>query len=67
MAKPETTVELCQFEACKGETCELYDKCDHEQYRKPKPEPTTRTCPECGFVNGRDAMNCERCDYPLQI
>ena len=67
MAKPEATVELCQFEACKGETCELYDKCDHEQYRKQKPEPTTRTCPECGFVNGRDAMNCERCDYPLQI
>lgn len=67
MAVPETTVSMCQFEACKGETCELYDRCNHQQFRKPVPEPTTRTCPECGHVNGREAMNCEVCDYPLQF
>lgn len=33
----------------------------------PEKVVNTRTCPECGFVNNRDALNCERCDYPLQI
>ncbi len=63
----KTEVVMCQRNICKGNTCEHFDRCNHRMYRKEKHEPKTRTCPECGHVNGRDAVDCEACDYPLQF
>ena len=64
---PKTEVSFCQHKICKGASCEHYGRCNHKMYKPDPPEPTTRTCPACGFVNGRGAMNCARCDYPLVI
>ena len=60
-------VSFCQRNICKGKSCELYNRCNHKMYRKEKPEPTVRTCPECGYENPRAAVDCEKCDYPLQF
>lgn len=68
MSTPSHEVFFCQEKICKGESCKYFDgRCNHKMYRPDKPEPKNRTCPECGYVNPREAIICERCDYPLQF
>ena len=63
----KTRIVYCQkpIGACKD--CADLENCDLNGKRKPEKKPVGRTCPECGYVNDRDALNCEKCDYPLEI
>lgn len=61
----KTEVIYCQYKTCNG--CRKKSICKYKKNKKEIKEVTTRTCPECGFVNGKDDMNCKRCDYPLVI
>ena len=59
----KTEVIYCQYKTCDG--CRKKNVCKYKR-REPK-QVTTRTCKECGFVNGSDDLNCKRCDHPLVI
>lgn len=61
--KSKMEVTYCQYQSCDG--CRQKNICKVK--RGPKPKVTTRTCPACGFVNGKDDLNCKRCDHPLVI
>lgn len=61
----QTKICFCQHPLSKCKDCPDKPRCDYTP--KVTPEPTTHTCPECGYVNPRDALNCARCDYPLVI
>lgn len=66
MAKAE--VFYCQKTTCDG--CEEAETCTHVEnvkHRQNDKTITQRTCPECGYVNKLDALNCVNCDYPLVI
>ena len=62
MSKVEVT--YCQYNSCNG--CRQKKICKVKR-GGPKKEVTTRTCKECGFVNGKDDLNCKKCGWPLVI
>lgn len=67
MSTPSHEVTFCQKKICEGKSCKYFDNnCNHKMFRPDKPEPKTRTCPECGHVNPREAMDCEACGTPIQ-
>lgn len=60
----DTRIKFCQYPETACDGCADKERCDYK--RTNKSEPTTRTCPECGYVNGRDDWNCARCDHPIR-
>jgi hypothetical protein len=62
----DTRVSFCQYSKPNCFTCKDFNRCDAKTKPVKKKKPTTRTCPECGYVNGRDDWNCARCDHPIR-
>lgn len=63
----ETRIVFCQkpIGACKD--CPDLENCSYNGKQRLVKKPVGRTCPECGYVNKIDDLNCEKCDYPLEI
>lgn len=61
----QTKICFCQKPRSQCIDCPDKPRCDYTP--KEVVDPGTRICPECGHVNGKDDLNCEKCDYPLVI
>ena len=65
MSKAE--VVMCQRNICQGKSCKHFGQCNHRMYRKEPVKAKEIVCPECGHKNNPDNINCDACDYPINI